>query len=135
MRASRQRVRNACPMEKAQLKTELENARLNVENARFKAENAALKLERLESSHSKPLLDEDGREIGRVPVRAASSSSGRKRPRSPNENVLRQLHVSGAALKKVKVEKAATAKKLEARRTSSRTRRTSTMSCRARTTR
>ena len=45
---------------------------------------------------------------------SAPSSSGRKRPRSPNENVLRQLHESGAALKKVKVEKAATAQKLEA---------------------
>jgi TPR repeat protein len=102
--------------ENARRLSESENARLKteLENARLKAENAALKLERLEASCSKPLLDEDGREIGRVPVRAAPSSNGRKRPRSPNENVLRQLHASGASLKKVKVEKAATAQKLEA---------------------
>ena len=102
--------------ENARRLSESENARLKteLENARLKAENAALKLERLEASHFTPLLDEDGRETGRVPICAPPTSSGRKRPRSPNENVLRQLHASDASLKKVKVEKAATAQKLEA---------------------
>jgi hypothetical protein len=99
-------------LEIAQLKAELDKARLKteLENARLKTENAALKrkLERLEASRSKPLLDEDGREIGRVPICAPPTSSGRKRPRSPNENVRRQPHAPGAAPKKAKPEKAAT---------------------------
>jgi hypothetical protein len=101
---------------KAKEAAKAENKRLRAvaENARLQAEKATVELERLKTLHSEPLLDEDGREVGRVPARVDPGPNGRKRRRALNANALRQLHQAGNTLKKVKVEKAATAQKLEA---------------------
>jgi cell division protein FtsB len=99
-------------VENATLKAK--NATLKAKNATLKAEVATLKLERLEASYSEPLLDEDGREVGRVPAHRTPCWSGRKRSRTPDMNALRQLHQSDNSLKRVKVEKATATQKLEA---------------------